>query len=308
VAVTGILLAAGRGERLRPLTDVIPKPALPLLDVPLGAWALARLHEVTSDVVVNVSHLGDVIAGALGGYGDFETLDEGAEPWGTGGTLAALRGRITDTALVCNADSLIELDPADLLNVHRASGSAATIAVRPVSFGADLTIEGTRAAAFVDRRVDPSAPGAQYLGVAAIDASALALLPEERPVGFAERLLRPLIERQEVTVYEVRGRALDVGTVARYLEASLGLLDGREPRPPHSPPGRLLTVQGGGAYLGPAATADAASLGPEAIVLAGATLQEGSLVSSAIVWPGEVVGGGERVHDGVWALGRLIPA
>lgn len=308
MTVTGILLAAGRGERLRPLTDVIPKPALPLLDVPLGAWSLACLHEVTSDVVVNVSHLGAAITKALAGYGDFETLDEGAEPWGTGGTLAALRDRITDTALVCNADSLIELDPADLLDVHRISGSVATIAVQPVSCGADLTIEGTKAAAFVDRRLDPGAAGAQYLGAAAIDASALALLPEERPAGLAERLLRPLIHRGEVTVYEVGGRALDVGTVARYLEASLGLLDGRGPPPPHPPPGRLLTVPGGRAYLGPSATADVASLGPGAIVLAGATLQEGSRVSDAIVWPGEEVPRGRRVHGGVWALGRLLPA
>jgi len=308
VSVTGILLAAGLGERLRPLTGSIPKPALPLLDLPLGAWGLSSLLEATDDVVVNASYSSDVVFGALAPYGEFETLDEGDEPWGTGGTLAALRGRISRTALVCNGDSLTAVSSERLLAEHRRTGAAATVAARPVDAGADFVIEENGATRFIDRRSEPNAAGARYLGVAALEARTLALLPDSRPAGLAESLLRPLADSGEVRTYVSSGYALDVGTVARYLEASLDLLEGRGPGSPRPPPGDLVEVEGGRAYLGLDVAADEESIGPGAILLAGAALHESSYVSDAIVWPDEELARGTRVTDGVWALGRFVGA
>ena len=308
MSVTGILLAAGLGERLRPLTGSIPKPALPLLDIPLGAWGLCSLFEVTSQVVVNASYSSETVFGALAPYGEFETLDEGDEPWGTGGTLAALRERISKTALVCNGDSLTAVSAESLLAEHRRTGAAATVAVCPVDSGADLVIEKDKATRFIDRRSEPHAAGARYLGVAAFEARTLALLPDSRPAGLAESLLRPLAESGEVNTYESTGYALDVGTVARYLEASLDQLEGRGPTSPRPPPGDLVEVEGGRAYLGPDVAADEESIGPGAILLAGAALHEDSFVSNAIVWPDEEVPRGKRVTNGVWARGELVAA
>lgn len=306
--MTGILLAAGLGERLRPLTEAIPKPALPLLDIPLGAWGLRSLLEATSDVLVNASYASDIVFGALAPYGEFEALDEGDEPWGSGGTLAALRGRISRTVLVCNGDSLTDVSAAHVLAEHRRTGAAATVAVRPVDAGADLVIEKDRATGFIDRRVDPDAAGARYLGVAAFEARTLELLPDSRPAGLAESLLRPLVERREVGTYHSNGYALDVGTVTRYLEASIDLLEGRGPISPRPPPGDLVEVEDGRAYLGLDVAADEESIGPGAILLAGAALHEGSYVSNAIVWADEEVPRGTRVTNGVWVLGRFVGA
>ncbi|MGH2698331.1 MAG: nucleotidyltransferase family protein [Actinomycetota bacterium] len=305
---TGILLAAGLGERLRPLTHTLPKPALPLLDVPLGAWGLCNLLEATDRVVVNASYLSEVTFGALAGYGEFETLDEGLEPWGTGGTLAALRDRIPETALVFNGDALVEVSAAELLDAHHRSGAAATVAVGPVGAGADLLVSGGRATGFIDRRARPDLAGARYLGVGAFEAAVLDSIPESRPAGLAESLLRPLAERGDVKVYETRSYARDVGTVAGYLQASLDLLEGRGPPTPRPPPGELVDVEGGRAYLGLDVGADEESIGPGAMVLAGAALHEGSYVSNAIVWPDEEVPAGTRVAGGVWARGELLPA
>jgi NDP-sugar pyrophosphorylase family protein len=307
VSATGILLAAGRGERLRPLTHTLPKPVLPLLDVPLGAWGLRTLLEVTEDVVVNASYLSEVTFGSLARYGDFETLEEGSDPWGAGGTLAALRERIDAIALVCNGDSLIEVDAAQLLTDHRRNGAAATVVAARVDSGADLSVSDGRATGFIDRRADPGAPGARYLGLAAFDVEVLDLLPSSRPVGLAESLLRPLAERGELYVQETTGYARDVGTVARYLEASLDLLAGRGPPTPRPPPGELIEVHGGSAYLGVDVGADEESIGPGAMVLAGAALHEDSYVANAIVWPDEEVPAGTRVVDGVWANGEFVP-
>ncbi len=305
MTVTGVLLAAGRGVRLRPLSDMVPKPALPLLDMPLGAWGLANLLAATDEVIVNVSHLGERVVGALAGFGDFEVLDEGAEPWGSAGTLAALRERSGDTLLVCNGDVLTDVRAVDLLAAHRAHGAVATIAVRSVESGADVTVEGERASRFIHRKEESATPGAQYLGMAAFDRRALALLTERRPAGLAEFLLRPLIERGELAVHFSSGYALDVGTIERYLGASADLLGGRGPLPPRPFPGELMEVAGGRAYLGPDVTADEESLGPGAVILAGAALHEGSYVTNAIVWQDEEVPPRLRIENGVWASGRL---
>ena len=306
VSATGVLLAAGLGERLRPLTESIPKPGLPLLDIPLGAWGLCNLLEATSDVVVNASYSSDVVFGALAPYGEFETLDEGAAPWGTGGTLAALRGRIRSTALVCNGDALTDVSAARLLAGHRRGGAAATVAVSRVSTGADLSLDSGGVREFIDRRSDPDAPGARYLGIAAFEAPTLELLPDTRPLGLAESLLRPLANRGEVATYFSDGYALDVGTVARYLEAALDLLEGRGPVGPRPPPGEFVEVEGGRAYLGLDVASDEESIGPGAMILAGARLHEGSYVSNAIVWADEEVPAGTRVVNGVWARSQLV--
>ncbi|MGH2776647.1 MAG: nucleotidyltransferase family protein [Actinomycetota bacterium] len=306
MSTTGILLAAGLGERLRPLTATIPKPALPLLDTPLGAWGLCNLMEAADDVVVNASYASGVVFGALAPYGDFETLDEGALPWGTGGTLAALRDRISSTALVCNGDALTDVSVAHLLAEHRRAGAAATVAVSRVDSKADLAVASGRVTEFIDRRSDPDAPGARYLGIAAFEAQTLELLPDTRPLGLAESLLRPLAENGEVATFSSERYALDVGTMARYIQASLDLLEGCGPIGPRPPPGEFVEVEGGRAYLGLDVAADEEAIGPGAMVLAGARLHEGSYVSNAIVWPDEEVPAGTRVVDGVWAGGRFV--
>ncbi len=264
--------------------------------------------EATGDVVVNASYSSDVVFGALAPYGEFETLDEGAAPWGTGGTLAALRERISNTALVCNGDALTEVSVARLLAEHRRTVAPATVAVSRVDTGADLSVDSGRVTGFIDRRSDPDAPGARYLGIAAFEAPTLELLPNTRPLGLAESLLRPLAESGEVATFSSERYSLDVGTVARYLEASLDLLEGRGPVGPRPPPGEFVEVEGGRTYLGVDIAADEESIGPGAMILAGARLHEGSYVSNAIVWPDEEVSAGTRVVDGVWAQGEFVPA
>ena len=308
MSVTGVLLAAGFGERLRPLTEILPKPALPLLDLPLGAWGLENLARMADRVVVNVSHLGDRAIGALAEFGDFEVLDEGLHPWGTGGTLAALREGVDGLAVTASADLLTDLAIGDVLAAHLQNELSATIAVRRVASGADMTVEEGRAVEFIHRRRDPHRAGVQYLNVGVFDAGALELLPPTRPAGLAEHLLVPLIQRDQLAVHISDAYALDVGTPARYLAASLDLLGGRGPLPPRPHPGEFVEVPGGRAYLGPGAGADEDALGPGAIVMAGAILHAGCVLRNAIVWPDEEVPPGTRIEDGVWAAGAFVPA
>ena len=295
--IASILLAAGQGTRLRPLTGVLPKVALPLLDIPLGAFGLALLAP-HRPLVVNTSYLSDAVAPALVPWGlrERETFFEGRAPLGTAGTLRALADRLDETFVTVNGDELTDVDPGAVRAAHERSGASATLAVVPVSTGADVLVERGRATAFIDRR-ERSAPGMAFIGVAAYSRSVLSLIPTDGPRGVAEAVLRPLIGRGEVAAFVHDGYALDVGTPARYLEASLDLLAGSGPAPPGPFPGSIIEVDGGRAYLARDAQAAESSLGPGAVVLSGGHA-EGRVVES-IVWPGATVAAGETLKRSI---------
>jgi mannose-1-phosphate guanylyltransferase len=234
-AFGSVLFAAGRGTRMRPLTDVVPKAALPLGGAPLGAHGLATLARERPPVLVNLGYLPDRARRALEPYapaGAVSFVRETPEPYGTGGTLAAARGQVAGAVVTWNADVVTDLRPAALVRAHEAGGAPATVTVRPVDKGADLRIRGGRAIEFIDRRSSPGASGALFLGLAVFEREALELLPDRRPVGLAEGLLRPLAARDELAVHVHTGYWIDVGTPGRYLRAWLDCVTGRAPGAP----------------------------------------------------------------------------
>jgi MurNAc alpha-1-phosphate uridylyltransferase len=107
-----MLLAAGRGERMRPLTDHTPKPLLRVGGKPLISWHLAALARAgIRDVVINLSWLGDQIRDALGDGGEFGLTicysEEGSPPLETGGGIfKALPLLGAAPFLVVNGDSV----------------------------------------------------------------------------------------------------------------------------------------------------------------------------------------------------------
>ena len=214
---------------------------------------------------------------------------------GTAGTLRALKESLDETFVTVNGDELTDVDPGAVRAAHERSGAAATLAVVPVTSGADVVVESDRATSFIDRRAR-SAPGMTFIGVAAYSRSVLSLIPEGRH-GIAEVVLRPLIERGEVAIFVHDGYALDVGTHARYLDASLDLLAGAGPEPPGPFPGSIIEVDGGRAYLATDALAAESSLGPGAVVLAGGHVE--GRVEESIVWPGATVAAGETLKRSI---------
>ena len=309
---SSILFAAGRGRRLVPLSDRVPKPAVPLLDVPLGLFSLARLLHSAPPVVVNLSHLPNVAAtrllAPLAQRELVEIVVEEPEAYGTGGTLKALEDRIGERIVTCNCDLLADLEPADLLARHFSLGTPVTAAVQLVERGADFELAPTssRATRYIDRRRRRDAAGGRFLGMAVLERDALELIPEERPAGLAESVLLALANGGALGVHAHEGYALDVGTIPRYLQASLDLLTGRAPAPPVEPPGEIVEVEGGRAYVGPGARAAPDALGPGAVLLESSELEPGARLERAVVWPGETVPGGRVVSNCVWAFGRPL--
>jgi NDP-sugar pyrophosphorylase family protein len=304
--IGSILFAAGEGKRLRPLTYEIPKPSLPLLDVPLARYGLAALLEAAPPTLVNVSYLGERVAEDLGDN-DVEIFREEPEAFGTAGTLSAVRDRVHDPLLVANCDLLSDIDFGALLRAHGSNAASATLVVRAVKRAADFEVDEDLVTGFIDRRERPEAGGVQFLGAAVYDRDVLDLLPGKRPAGLGETLLAGLAESGRMAVHHHRGYALDVGTPQSYLQASIDLLNGSL-KTDLSFPGEIVHVDDGVSYVGTGARYAPGSIGPNTILLRDSSVSEGAFVEDSIVWPSASVPTGREVRRSIWTNDGPIDA
>ena len=130
-----MILAAGLGTRLRPLTDTTPKPLLPVAGTPMIVWNLLLLkrHGIR-DVIINLHHLGTMISQALGdGSALGMRILYSHEPviLGTGGGIKQAEAHFNgEPVLILNGDTLFELDLGALRTFHRERHAAATLVLR----------------------------------------------------------------------------------------------------------------------------------------------------------------------------------
>lgn len=130
-----LVLSAGKGERLLPLTASVPKPLVEVGGGPLIQYPLRMLaHAGVTEVAINVHHLGAAVQSALGGgdaFGLRITYAPEAALLGTGGPLPGLRGFFGDTTFaILNCDTIIDLDLRALAEFHRERGGLATLVLR----------------------------------------------------------------------------------------------------------------------------------------------------------------------------------
>jgi NDP-sugar pyrophosphorylase family protein len=130
-----MILAAGKGTRLRPLTDRVPKPLLEVAGRPMIAYPLHVLREAgIEEVVINLHHLGQQIRRRLGDGQAYDvriTYSEEDPILDTGGAIAAARAFLSSgTFVVLNADTVIDLRLRDVIDFHRRQRAAATLVLR----------------------------------------------------------------------------------------------------------------------------------------------------------------------------------
>jgi mannose-1-phosphate guanylyltransferase len=146
--IYGMVLAAGLGTRLRPLTDKIPKPALDVAGQPLLFYALQNMQEAgVSRVVINTHHLAEqVVAAASRKQWPFEVcFNHEPEILGTGGAIRNAQEKLAgaDAIVMHNSDAIIECDMKALISTHFAENPLATMVLKtvpdPDSYGAVVT-------------------------------------------------------------------------------------------------------------------------------------------------------------------------
>jgi NDP-sugar pyrophosphorylase family protein len=214
-----VVLAGGTGTRLRPYTTVLPKPLMPVGDMPVLEILLRRLARAgLPRVNLAVGHLAELIEAYFGDgkrFGVELVYWREDEPLGTAGPIARME-LDSERVLVMNGDLLTTLDFAPLLDEHSSSGAAATIAVLarevPVDFGV-VRLEGDTVAGFEEK------PVLSYnvsMGVYAFERRVVELIPSGEHFDFPDLLGAVLAQGWPVHAYRSGDFWLDIGRPEDY--------------------------------------------------------------------------------------------
>lgn len=221
-----VILAGGKGTRLRPFTITLPKPLVPIgeegsiLEIVIRQLASQGFGSAT----LAIGHFGELIEAYVGDGSRWSVRVDYAredEPLGTIGPVVQVADRLPDHFLVLNGDTLTDLDYADLVRTHAASGAPITVATARretrIEFGV-LDVEDGRVVGF---REKPAIPYTVAIGAYALSRSTLERYRPGAPLGF-DQLMRDLIESGEHPAsYDFPGLWLDIGRPDEYDQVNM---------------------------------------------------------------------------------------
>jgi mannose-1-phosphate guanylyltransferase/mannose-1-phosphate guanylyltransferase/phosphomannomutase len=326
-----MILAAGLGTRLRPLTYVMPKPVAPVLNRPIVAWIAELLAgHGFREVVTNVSYLPEQIREVLGDGSEFGlevAYSEEPAPLGTAGGVGKVRDFLsgTDSFLIISGDALTNIDLAAMRAAHEANverGAIATLATKRVDdttqFGVAITDEDGRIQGFQEKPQPAEAlSDLANCGIYMFRREIFDHFPppgqrspagdDDQPPGFVDWAMDvfPSLLDGDIPFYshEIEAYWNDIGSVGEFVQGNLDALAGRVGIEPPVP--RVSE----GVYAGSGSDVDAAKVRAPVLVGAGCHVGVGSdLHGPVVVGDGSELGPGAMLRDCVVLPGAQIPA
>ena len=221
-----VLVAGGEGRRLRPLTEHVPKPMLPVGDRPLLERTIDRLRDAgVHRVAISTHHLADRIIDHFGN-GAAHGVEVGYlsedQPLGTAGALRLL-GDVRDPMVVINGDVLTGVDFRGMLAYHREHGAAVTVGVRrcelQIPYGV-LECDGPLIRGVCEK------PRQSFLinaGVYLVEPTSLASIPEGRRFDMTDLMMALIAEGKRVVSFPIVEYWLDIGQPSDYEQAQVDI-------------------------------------------------------------------------------------
>jgi NDP-mannose synthase len=218
-----IVLAGGKGKRLYPYTTVLPKPLMPVAEVPILDIVLRQLASYRfNKITLAVGYLWDLIRAYVGTgerYGVKVDYSLEKKPLGTIGPLSMISG-IRETFLVMNGDLLTTVDFNAMLKHHKKSGSLLTLAVKQRKVLVDLGVvkfdKRSRLSSFMEKPVLKYHVGT---GICLFEPEALKFIPKNRRFDFPDLVSLFLKKGIQINIYETENYWRDIGRWEDYTAA-----------------------------------------------------------------------------------------
>jgi len=308
-----MVLAAGLGTRLKPLTFELPKPMVPVLDRPVMAHIVGLCERHGFDqLIANLHYYPDTIRGY---FGDRLTYRYEEELLGTAGGVRNVRDFFGDELVVIvSGDALTDLDLNALVERHRASGGIATLTVKKVpdtrEYGVVLHEEGGRVSGFQEKpEASEALSDLGNCGIYCFSPEIFDYFPDEQFVDWAEDVFPVLLERDvPFYIHQIDDYWNDVGSLDELRQGTWDALEGRlriAVAEGADLPGHVELVEGlawvgegvefgdGVRMMGPVAIGDNCTIGR------GASLRDSIVFPGTAVEDGEILIGAIHGHAGI---------
>lgn len=305
-----LILAGGKGTRLRPLTVYTPKPVVPVVNRPFLLYQIEILRNAgITDITLSLSYQPDKIELILGDGSEFGVrlryITE-PSPMGTGGAYKFASDALRETTIVFNGDILTNLDIGRLLDFHASKNAAATISLVPVDDPSRYGLVELNADGLVQRFIEkPKADELADLrintinaGIYVLEPSILDLIAKDTNKSFEYDVFPDLLARKTAFFgYTMNDEYwIDIGTPASYLKAHADLLSGAA--------AGFEIERGGGSDVATRSEIDKAS-----VIGEGCTIKSGARILNSVIGAGVHIEEKAVVENSViWAHTRISTA
>ena len=317
-------MAGGQGSRLRPITDVRPKPMVEVLGRPVIDFVKdSMIQGGVNNIIVTTGYRGEMLAEHVKGWnadGRNARINQESTPMGTAGSVRLLLDEITETVIIGSGDSVASFDVAALMEAHKRSGAKATMALweveDPSPFGivglsssADGEIDGSLREGYIRRFKEKPTPEEAFsnvinAGLYILEPEVMALVPEGEKYDFSKNLFPRLLEMGwPMYAQAINGVWFDVGSPQELIRAQNVLIERREELPFPLPEGSRIERS---SFIHPNATVLEDSIVEESVIaqnafvganvvlkncvlMNGSRVEEGAVLDNCILSPGAIV-------------------
>jgi len=324
-----VILVGGPGTRLQPLTFIVPKSLVPVLNRPVMEHMFAYLKQFgVEDIILTLSYLPDVIRNHFGDGRDFGvklTYCLEKDPLGTAGAVKNAESYLDGPFIVLNGDIFTEMDLAAMYASHAKNKARATIALtwvdNPSAFGVVETDTHNQVKRFIEKP-PPGTATTNWInaGTYILEPEVLKYIPKNQHYMFERGLFPRLLDAGEpVFGFPYRGYWLDMGTLAQYFSLNMDFLLAKVSDPlindyrrdnVHS--GANVTIDPSAQITAPVVIDRNCRIGKNALIKGPVTIgrsyviQDGASLENAVLWDNVSIGTNARLSNCVLSSHTVI--
>lgn len=310
-----LILAGGKGTRLRPLTMHTPKPIVPIANQPFLLYQLELLKRAdVRDVILSLSYQPQKIEDKIGDGTDYNvrvSYTVEASPLGTAGAYRNAASLLSETTVVFNGDVLTDIDMNEVIRFHRERQATATIVLTPVpnptAYGLVETEKDGRVRRFLEKpKPEEVTCDTINAGIYILEPRVLDYVPEGEPFMFEYGVFPKLLEREEAFfAYVWRGYWRDIGTASSFLQANLDVIAGRVQLLPQAPVERGEKFDAT-AFVQPPSAVDPSCTLKSGVQIINSVVSRNCFIEERARIENSVVRAGTRIGAGSSVLGAVV--